>query len=91
MRYQIIGDAGTTIETKSGKHVRSLCVLDPYPPKDWRGIKAEILSLWDATLEVTTIDTLNGKLFDATDDKDYYIDVDYNKSGWIIAARVHNG
>lgn len=91
MKYQIIGDAGTTSETKTGKHVRNLCVLDPNPPKGWKGIKAEILSLWDATLEVTSVETINGKFFDATDEKNYYIDVDYNRSGWIVAARVYNG
>ena len=91
MKYQIIGDAGTTNETKNGKHVRSLCVLDPMPPKNWKGIKAEILNLWDSTLEVISVETINGKFFDATDDKNYYIDVDYNRSGWIVAARVYNG
>ena len=91
MKYQIIGDAGQTNETKNKKHVRSLCVMDPMPPKGWKGIKAEILNLWDDTLEVISIETINGKFFDATDDKNYYIDVDYNRSGWIVAARVYNG
>lgn len=91
MKYQIIGDAGVTNETKTGKHVRSLCVLDPYPPKGWKGIKADILQLWDSVLEVISIETINGKFFDATDDKDYYIDVDYSPRGWILSARVYNG
>ena len=91
MKYQIIGDAGKTNETKTGKHVRSLCVMDPMPPQGWKGIKAEILNLWDSTLEVISIETINGKFFDATDDKNYYIDVDYNNRGFIIGARVYNG
>ena len=90
MKYQIIGDAGRTTETKSGKHVRQLCVLDPNPPKDWKGFKAEILSLWDAALEVTSVETINGKFFDQNDNKNYYIDVDYSPRGWILSARVYN-
>lgn len=91
MRYQIIGDAGLTQETKTGKHVRTLCVLDPFPPKNWVGIKAELLQLWDAALEVTSVETINGKFFDAKDGKDYYIDVDYSPRGWVLSARVYNG
>lgn len=90
MKYQIIGDAGTTMETKTGKHVRSLCVLDPEPPKNWKGIKAEVLQLWDAALEVTSVETIDGKFFEANE-KNYYIDVDYNRRGWIVGARVYNG
>lgn len=91
MKYQIIGDAGLTQETKTGKHRRELCVLDPYPPKGWKGIKAKELVLWDNVLEVTSVETINGKFFDATDDKDYYIDVDYDNRGWPRSARVYNG
>ena len=91
MKYQIIGDAGTTTETRNGKHVRALSVINPAPPKGWKGLCAEKLELWDSALEVTSVETINGKFFDATDDKNYYIDVDYNRSGWIVAARVYNG
>lgn len=90
MKYQIIGDAGVTNETKTGKHVRNLCVLDPNPPKGWKGIKAETLSLWDSALEVVSVETFDGKFFEANE-RNYYIDIDYNRSGWIVAARVYNG
>lgn len=90
MKYQIIGDAGRTTETKTGKHVRELCVLDPNPPKGWQGLKATQLLLWDAALEVCSVETINGKFYDQNDNKNYYIDVDYSPRGWILGARVYN-
>lgn len=90
MKYQIIGAAKTTKETKKGKHYRTICVMDPNPPADFTGIKAEIITLWDSTLEVLSVETLNGLIF-ANDEKNYFIDIDYTASGWINAARVYNG
>lgn len=89
MTYQIIGASTTTKETKKGKHFRTICVLDPNPPKDFEGIKAEIITLWDSTLEVLSIETLTGKIY-ANDEKNYYIDIDYNATGWIVGATVYN-
>lgn len=90
MKYQIIGASKVTKETKKGKHYRTICVLDPNPPKDFEGIKAEIITLWDTTLEVLSVETIDGLLF-ANNEKNYYIDIDYTASGWINSARVYNG
>lgn len=89
MKYQIIGASKMTKETKSGKHFKTICVMDPNPPQDFEGIKAEIITLWDSTLEVLSVETINGKIF-ANDNKNYYIDIDYTRNGWINAARVYN-
>lgn len=90
MKYQIIGASKLTKETKKGKHFRTLCVLDPNPPSDFEGIKAEILTLWDSQLEVLSVETVNGLLY-SNDSKNYYIDIDYTATGWINSARIYNG
>ena len=90
MKYQIIGASKVTKETKKGKHYRSICVLNTAPVKDYDGLRAEMLTLWDNALEVLSIETIDGLLF-ADNGKNYYIDIDYTASGWINSARVYNG
>lgn len=90
MKYQIIGASKMTKETKKGKHFRQICVMNPNPPADFLGINAEIITLWDSTLEVLSVETVDGLIF-ANNEKNYYIDIDYTASGWINSARVYNG
>lgn len=90
MKYQIIGASKLTKETKKGKHYRVLTVMNPMQATDFEGINAEKITLWDSQLEVTSIETYNGKFFDAKDGKEYYIDIDYSASGWVMSARVYN-
>nr|CDL65826.1 unnamed protein product [uncultured bacterium] len=90
MKYQIIGDMGRTIETKSGKHYRTLNVIPIPVPKDYKGLPAEKITLWDSTLEVLSVETVTGVFF-ADDGKNYYIDIDYTSRGWINSARIYNG
>lgn len=90
MKYQIIGDLGRTIETKGGKHYRRLNVIPMPIPKDYKGLPAKELTLWDSALEVLSVETINGVMY-ADDGKNYYIDIDYTDRGWINSARVYNG
>lgn len=91
MKYQIIGAAKLTKETKTGKHFRTITILNPNPVPDYEGLDAERITLWDKALEVTSVETYNGKFYDVKDGKDYWIDIDYDRNGWIVAARVYNG
>lgn len=90
MKYQIIGDLGKTIETKNGKHFRTISVVPQPIPRDYKGLPAKELTLWDAALEVLSIETVSGVIF-ADDGRSYYIDIDYTDRGWINSARVYNG
>lgn len=91
MKYQIIGASKLTKETKKGKHFRTITVMNPNPAPDYEGIDAEKITLWDSQLEVTSVETYNGKFYDQKDGKDYYIDIDYSPTGWVMSARVYNG
>ena len=91
MKFQIIGCSKLTRETKNGKHFRILTIMNPNPGSDFDGIDAEKLVLWDRNLEVTSIETVNGKFYDSKDNHDYFIDIEYDRHGYFNSARVYTG
>lgn len=91
MKYQIIGDTGKTIETRTGKHMREIVVVPTRIPVGYLGLPAQPIQMWDDVLEVLSVETVNGKIFDPKDGKDYFIDIDRDARGRIIDARIYNG
>lgn len=90
MKYQIIGATSTTKETKKGKHYRILSVIPTIKEIDFIGLHGTEIALWDNALENTSLETDNGEFY-AKNDKKYFIDIDYDRNGFIVSARVYNG
>ena len=46
--------------------------------------------LWDSALANTSVETEDGEFY-AKNEKKYFIDIDYDRNGYIVSARVYNG
>ena len=90
MKYQIIGSSTTTRETKKGSHYRILSVIPTLKELNFVGLHGTEVTLWDSALANTSVETENGEFY-AKDDKKYFIDIDYDRNGFIVSARVYNG
>lgn len=90
MKYQIIGASTATKETKKGSHYRILSVIPTLKELNFIGLHGTEIMLWDSALANTSVETEDGEFY-AKNDKKYFIDIDYDRNGYIISARVYNG
>lgn len=90
MKYQIVGAMRVAQETKKGKKFRIFSVIPVLKDDRWIGLPAEQITLWDSVLSELDIQTESGECY-AKDDKKYYIELDYNRNGYIISAKIYNG
>lgn len=89
MEYQIIGKAASSFRSKkNNKEYLPICVISK--DLNWHGLKAEQILLSEEVLHGMDIDTDSGEIFVPRDNRDYYIDLEYNNRGFIISARVFN-
>lgn len=90
MKYQIIGAMKMSFETKKGSKYKAISCMPVEKDDRWVGIPGETITFWNDTLREVVCETASGEWF-AKDDKRYFIDIDYNKSGFIVGARIYNG
>ena len=89
MKYRIIGAAEETVETKKGNHFRKVSVAPTLKEPKFLGLHGQELTLWDNALANTSVETEFGEFY-ANNGKSYFIDVDYDRNGYIVSARVYN-
>lgn len=90
MKYQIIGAENATKETKKGNHFRVISVIPTLKELTFVGLHGQEIILWDSALANTSVETESGEFY-AKNDKKYFIDIDYDRNGYIQSCRVYNG
>lgn len=89
MKYQIIGSMREIKTTKKGARYIKLSLIPTLKESEWTGLHAEQITLWENALLNTSLETEGGEWY-ASNNKKYYIDVDYDRNGYIVSARVYN-
>lgn len=88
MEYPILSVCNVFKTRRDGTEYRSICVIERDP--DWTGLKSIQIPFTREDWGRMSIETNDGEIFSTGNGKKYYIDLNYNRYGGIVSARVYN-